>query len=291
VAGEQFVQDDAQGVDVGAGVDLGGVACDLLGAHVGDGADDLADVGLDGGGALIGTGDASHTEIEDLGAALRIDEDVGGLEVAVAYTSSATAISADGSVLCISAYTQTSPWVFRWTASGGFEPIAEWTYPTGMSSDGSVVIFSDGAEGFASPDGSVILGSSNFELGGGAEVAWIDGVPRPALDYLQERGADLTGWTELGTCTFTPDMRVFVGNGTAPDGMPQGWVVTLPGPCYANCDGSTTPPILNVADCVCFQSLFAAGNAAANCDGSTTPPILNVADFVCFQQAFAAGCP
>jgi len=29
----------------------------------------------------------------------------------------------------------------------------------------------------------------------------------------------------------------------------------------------------------------------ANCDGSTVPPILNVADFTCFLQKFAAGCP
>jgi hypothetical protein len=62
------------------------------------------------------------------------------------------------------------------------------------------------------------------------------------------------------------------------------------GACYANCDASTTPPILNVADFVCFQQHFAAGDPSANCDGSTTPPILNVADFVCFQQRFAAGC-
>jgi hypothetical protein len=61
--------------------------------------------------------------------------------------------------------------------------------------------------------------------------------------------------------------------------------------CYANCDNSTTPPVLNVADFVCFQSRFAAGDAAANCDGSTAPPVLNVADFICFLQAFAAGCP
>jgi hypothetical protein len=61
--------------------------------------------------------------------------------------------------------------------------------------------------------------------------------------------------------------------------------------CYANCDGSTTPPVLNIADFVCFQSLFAAGDPRANCDGSTAAPILNVADFVCFQAAFASGCP
>jgi hypothetical protein len=61
--------------------------------------------------------------------------------------------------------------------------------------------------------------------------------------------------------------------------------------CYANCDGSTAAPILNVNDFVCFQQQFAAGNPYANCDGSTAAPVLNVNDFVCFQQQFAAGCP
>jgi hypothetical protein len=60
--------------------------------------------------------------------------------------------------------------------------------------------------------------------------------------------------------------------------------------CYANCDGSTTIPFLNVNDFVCFQGEFAAGNSAANCDGSTSPPVLNISDFVCFQGLFAAGC-
>jgi hypothetical protein len=68
-------------------------------------------------------------------------------------------------------------------------------------------------------------------------------------------------------------------------------VVTGPPPCYANCDGSTTPPVLNVLDFSCFLNKFAAGDAAANCDGSTTPPVLNVLDFSCFLNEFAAGCP
>ena len=61
-------------------------------------------------------------------------------------------------------------------------------------------------------------------------------------------------------------------------------------PCYANCDGSTTPPALNVLDFACFLNRFAAGDSYANCDGSTTPPVLNVLDFGCFLNAFAAGC-
>jgi hypothetical protein len=61
--------------------------------------------------------------------------------------------------------------------------------------------------------------------------------------------------------------------------------------CYPNCDGSTVPPILNVADFICFQQGFAAGESAANCDQSTQPPVLNMSDFLCFMQRFAAGCP
>ncbi|MBL9031675.1 MAG: choice-of-anchor B family protein [Phycisphaerae bacterium] len=69
-------------------------------------------------------------------------------------------------------------------------------------------------------------------------------------------------------------------------------VVWTPGcACYANCDGSTTLPVLNVNDFVCFQNKFAAGDLYANCDGSVTPPVLNVNDFVCYLNAFAAGCP
>jgi hypothetical protein len=64
-----------------------------------------------------------------------------------------------------------------------------------------------------------------------------------------------------------------------------------PPPCYANCDASTSAPVLNVADFTCFLTKFAAGDAYANCDASTSVPVLNVADFTCFLQKFAAGCP
>jgi trimeric autotransporter adhesin len=69
--------------------------------------------------------------------------------------------------------------------------------------------------------------------------------------------------------------------------------------CYANCDGSTIEPVLNVEDFTCFINEFAIGQSLppaqqvghyANCDASTTPPVLNVEDFTCFINAFAAGC-
>jgi hypothetical protein len=70
-------------------------------------------------------------------------------------------------------------------------------------------------------------------------------------------------------------------------------------PCYANCDGSTVPPILNVEDFTCFINEFAQAQLLpheqqlmhyANCDQSTTPPVLNVEDFSCFINRFAQGC-
>jgi hypothetical protein len=60
--------------------------------------------------------------------------------------------------------------------------------------------------------------------------------------------------------------------------------------CYANCDNSTSPPILNTNDFQCFLNQFAAGSAYANCDNSTSPPTLNVNDFQCFLNKFAVGC-
>jgi hypothetical protein len=68
-------------------------------------------------------------------------------------------------------------------------------------------------------------------------------------------------------------------------------ITFTPGSCYANCDGSTIAPVLNVNDFICFQTRFAAGDSYANCDNSTTAPVLNINDFICFQQKFAAGCP
>jgi hypothetical protein len=68
------------------------------------------------------------------------------------------------------------------------------------------------------------------------------------------------------------------------------WGPIEPLGCWANCDGSTQTPVLNVADFTCFLQKFSAGDPYANCDGSTQAPVLNVADFTCFLQKFAQGC-
>jgi predicted outer membrane repeat protein len=58
--------------------------------------------------------------------------------------------------------------------------------------------------------------------------------------------------------------------------------------CYADCDASGG---LNVLDFNCFLNSFGAGSPRANCDNSSTPPVLNVLDFTCFINRFTAGCP
>ncbi len=62
-------------------------------------------------------------------------------------------------------------------------------------------------------------------------------------------------------------------------------------PCPANCDASTSAPILTANDFQCFLNKFAQADPSANCDGSTTNPTLTANDFQCFLNQFAAGCP
>jgi hypothetical protein len=89
----------------------------------------------------------------------------------------------------------------------------------------------------------------------------------------------LKGTTQLGQSnSATPGARYAVITNT------------LPGQCYANCDGSSNSPVLNVNDFSCFLNRYAAGDPWANCDGSTIPPILNVNDFSCFLNKYASGC-
>ena len=55
--------------------------------------------------------------------------------------------------------------------------------------------------------------------------------------------------------------------------------------CYADCDSSGS---LAIDDFICFQTIFATGDAKADCDHDGD---LDIDDFVCFQTTFALGCP
>jgi hypothetical protein len=78
------------------------------------------------------------------------------------------------------------------------------------------------------------------------------------------------------------------GRGSAPIVDRGAYEFSAPACCYANCDGSTDTPVLNINDFACFLDRFAAGHPTADCDASGS---LNVLDFMCFLNAFAAGCP
>jgi hypothetical protein len=106
-------------------------------------------------------------------------------------------------------------------------------------------------------------------------------------DAVNQALAQQAAFVGFRLSTITAD-RYFLGSIA---GQPEPVLRVGPSACYANCDGSTTAPILNVNDFICFQAAFAAGDSYANCDSSTAPPVLNVNDFICFQAMFAAGCP
>ena len=81
-AGQQLVQDHAQRVHVAARVELERIGEHLLGAHVGERADELPDVGLQRR-LRVAVGDARHAEVEDLRLPGFVDQDVARLQVAV----------------------------------------------------------------------------------------------------------------------------------------------------------------------------------------------------------------
>ncbi len=147
-----------------------------------------------------------------------------------------------------------------------------------------------------------------YGLSGGsfdaANITLMD--PTDERDWLvpYERGGEYTGAVLVDSYTGEIEQAMWVSPGDGVSSFTLDEIQTMytdiysdllpggnPQPCYANCDGSTTTPMLDVMDFACFLNKYAAGDTYANCDQSTTPPVLNVLDFACFMNAFAAGCP
>jgi hypothetical protein len=133
------------------------------------------------------------------------------------------------------------------------------------------------------------------------------------VEYWGNNGLRDGNWSTFGGSANTIDVveNVFVQNPVPGDWLVQvigtevvqdarlespevdadfGLVVTGVS-CYANCDASTTPPVLTANDFQCFLDRFVTGALYANCDGSTVPPILTANDFACFVDRFAGPCP
>jgi hypothetical protein len=135
----------------------------------------------------------------------------------------------------------------------------------------------------------------------------------PAMGHLlmevRREGATTGRALDAHTATGDGVSRLFTGS-TGNSSSPSGSVSSLglvtmfvfqpAGPvCYANCDGSTVEPLLNVDDFTCFINEYASAQSLpheqqvthyANCDSSTVAPALNVDDFTCFINRFAQGC-
>jgi len=168
---------------------------------------------------------------------------------------------------------------FRWTAAGGMENLG--ALPLGVESGARAI----------SGDGAVVVGYSDSYFGLRA-VIWTPTSGMTEIgQHLALHGVYPAGWTLFDARGVSASGLVIAGTGAGPDGQ-RAWIAKLPAaPCYANCDGSGTAPILNINDMTCFMNLYLSGSTAANCDGSTSAPVLNIRDFLCFQSKFAAGCP
>ncbi len=99
--------------------------------------------------------------------------------------------------------------------------------------------------------------------------------------------------TSSVTLSMAQDQEVYIRIG-GNSGAHGNYTLTIqscgPNSCYANCDASTSAPLLTANDFQCFLNKFAAADAYANCDHSTSNPLLTANDFQCFLNAYAAGC-
>jgi probable HAF family extracellular repeat protein len=167
--------------------------------------------------------------------------------------------------------------------SDGFEA-AIWSMANGWTELG-VLPGTTESEAWALNDSGVVVGRSfDVSIPDYRGFAYVNG---SLIDLSQVPGAA----APITEAIAVNNAGKIIANADSQSGV-SSYILTPAGAsCYANCDGSTVAPVLNVADFTCFLQRFAAGESYANCDNSTTVPTLNVADFTCFLQSFAAGCP
>jgi hypothetical protein len=189
----------------------------------------------------------------------------------------AAALTADGGTIVGYRYTPATPHTaFLWTPAAGMRDLPVLAGTT--ASEARAI----------SADGGIIAGL--MSLGGNRAAIWRGDGPHQLADLLAPYGVIPPGWVLNEIVAISADGGTMLGNGLN-GGVQTPFLVHLPAGCYANCDASSTSPILNVSDFVCFLNRYAAGDSYANCDGSTTPPVLNVSDFTCFLNRYSAGCP
>jgi murein tripeptide amidase MpaA len=141
--------------------------------------------------------------------------------------------------------------------------------------------------------GMATVRGTQYPYGQGSVILYLaNGVTR---DYSYGVHGAMAWSIEMDGATFQPALSEILPiareclAGLLP--LAEYYLPPSPPACYANCDASTSAPVLNVGDFTCFLQRYAAGESYANCDESTVTPLLNVGDFTCFLQRYAAGCP
>jgi probable HAF family extracellular repeat protein len=165
---------------------------------------------------IVGKGNAgSSFQVEDLGVACRWTQSGGmvplGFLPGGGYSSAATAVSAEGSVVVGYSDSASGSEAFRWTAAtkmvglGYLNPA-----PHGNQSHANAV----------SADGSVVVGSS-----AGTAFVWTSaGGMRSVQSVLTDDfGIDLTGWTLQEATGVSADGNTLVGWGQNPSGGTEAW--------------------------------------------------------------------
>ncbi len=245
--------------------------------------------------------------------------------------SFATAVLPDGSMIYGSASNDIGSEPCRWTPHGAIEglgPVPGYEYGsvTAASSDGEFLV-GDGQsvnvypiEAFrwhqstgytmlgdlpgpllasfaagVSADGAIVVGTANDGHQEQRAFIWdeVHGMRDLQQVLEDDHGLNLAGWRFRRAVGISADGRTIAGWGYNPDGWEAPWIVRFdPESCYADCDTTTGPGILDIFDFLCFGNRFASNDPyACDCDTSTGPGVCDIFDFLCFGNAFSAGCP
>ncbi len=128
------------------------------------------------------------------------------------FSSVATAVSADGSVVVGRGNSSFGDEAFRWTQAGGMVGLGD--LPGGIFFSGATAV---------SADGSVIIGIS-----GGAFIWDVTHGIRSLKDVLvNDYGLDLTGWVLYAAMDISADGRTIVGFGRNPSSYGEAWIARL----------------------------------------------------------------
>jgi len=143
------------------------------------------------------------------------------------FSSEAYAVSADGSVVVGRSISELGGEAFRWTASEGMRGLGDlrsqnfrsWAYD--VSGDGTTVV----GMGCSGP-----VGHENIE----AFIWDAKHGMRSLKDVLiNDYGMNLTGWMLEKARGISDDGLTIVGEGVNPNGIPKGWIATIPKPATA----------------------------------------------------------